>query len=201
MAPKTKANTRAKAKAKLGSKNIQQREDCVAIIASAFPDFADDSSFCEEVPNELLVVATTATSAQELKDPLHVVLVGREDDDASCILAEVFQGLVDAGICPMEDCSLATAHARTTTPSQPVLSEKKFEKIFSKELKNRERAAGAHEVSAQALGCLHNWDNSGAGGMRCQVCNFETKDKSYTCDFGCGVRLCGSCWWKWKEKA
>jgi len=203
MAPRSKASTRVKAKGRPGSKDIKQKEACVAVIASAFPDFADDSSFCEEVAIELLATAVGISSAEGLKDPLQMVLAGREDEDLSGVLAEIFRGLTDAGI--IEDRNLVTEDVADQDPApaatQPVLSEKRFLKTFSKELKNRERAAGAHEVSAEALACLHNWDNTGTGGMRCQVCNFETKDKSYTCEFGCGVRLCGSCWWKWKEKA
>jgi len=185
--------------AKPGSTKSQQKDACTAVIASAFPDFADDSSFCEEIATDVLVVVANISSAEGLKDPLQMALAGREDEDSTSVLAEVFRGLADAGI--IEDRSPVTEDTPAASPNQPVLSEKKFLKIFSKELRNRERAAGAHEVSAEALACLHNWDSTGTGGMHCQVCNFETKDKSYTCDFGCGIRLCGSCWWKWKEKA
>merc|ERR1711879_826772 len=80
------------------------------------------------------------------------------------------------------------------------VSFKRFETVFSKELKKRERSAGGHEVSSKALECTHDWDSTGAGGVVCQVCNFETKDRSYCCSQDCGVKLCGSCWWKWKEK-
>mmetsp|Transcript_85410 Transcript_85410/g.134861 ORF Transcript_85410/g.134861 Transcript_85410/m.134861 type:complete len:198 (+) Transcript_85410:79-672(+) len=80
------------------------------------------------------------------------------------------------------------------------LTSKRFETIFSKELGKRERAAGLHSVTKVAMACVHSWDNTGTAGLRCQVCNFDTKERSWTCNLGCGVRLCGSCMFKWKSK-
>lgn len=80
------------------------------------------------------------------------------------------------------------------------LTSKKFESIFAKQIGKRERAAGPHRVTAEAMSCTHSWDNSGTAGLQCQICGFETKERSWTCNIGCGVQLCGSCMWRWKEK-
>merc|ERR1711933_443854 len=129
-----------------------------------------------------------------------MALAGKEEQEAVAALEEIYSGLVATGIVKeAEPKGEASSSARPC--GAPVLSTKRFESIFSKELKNRERAAGPHEVTAEAMACLHDWDGTGCGGIHCQVCNFEAKDKSYTCKFDCGVGLCGKCWWKWKEKA
>jgi len=97
------------------------------------------------------------------------------------------------------------------------LSEKRFRGMFAKELSQRERGggkqakhqgkatksevdrlAGGHQVSKKSLECEHVWSSSGAAGVRCQVCNFETKKNSHTCKKSCGapctlsVRFCDS---------
>jgi hypothetical protein len=99
------------------------------------------------------------------------------------------------------------------------LSEKRFLAIFGKELQKRQagggkkakhqgkevkieidRFAGGHRVTRKSLSCDHRWSGSGAAGVRCQVCNFETQQNSYHCSKrpACGIALCGSCNWKWK---
>lgn len=93
------------------------------------------------------------------------------------------------------------------------MTEKRLRMTFAKELKKRDtggmkkgltastRGAGDHEVTEASMRCDHNWSSSGAGGVRCQICNFETKDNSYNCRHpGCEIKLCGSCHWKWTHK-
>merc|ERR1712151_712644 len=117
------------------------------------------------------------------------------------VLHDLFAGLQACGLVESTAVEPVEKSSSNKKASEPVLSAKRFESIFSKELKSRERAAGPHGVSRTALACLHDWDGTGTAGMRCQVCDFETKDRSYTCALDCGVRLCGKCWWKWKERA
>ena len=112
------------------------------------------------------------------------------------------------------DDSISAAAASTVSSCRLNLdfgmTEKRLRSVFAKELRKREtggmksrsqnftRGAGDHEVSAASLRCEHAWSSSGAAGIRCQICNFETKDKSYNCKQpGCEIKLCGSCQWKW----
>merc|ERR1719384_2387144 len=111
------------------------------------------------------------------------------EQEITATLAGVYSGLQASGLVPDPDG--AAPAAPQSCSAQPMLSVKRFESIFSKELKKRERAAGPHAVTAEAMACCHDWDGTGVGGVLCQVCNFETKDSSYTCKFDCGVQLCG----------
>merc|ERR1712087_166412 len=122
-------------------------------------------------------------------------------DNADAVLSDVYARLQTCGLVQVATSAASEKSTAAKQACEPVLTTKRFESIFSKELKSRERAAGPHGVSRTALACLHDWDGTGTAGMRCQVCDFETKDRSYTCALDCGVRLCGKCWWKWKEKA
>merc|ERR1711971_1019240 len=112
---------------------------------------------------------------KDLEEPLEDALAGV--DDALAVVSSVYDLLLGKGLV-YETKAEAPANATVENVTRPVagLSRKKFESIFSKELKKRDRAAEC-EVSAEALACLHCWDNTGAGGVRCQVCTFETKER------------------------
>jgi len=189
----------AAARAKLPS---ARKEACAAVIAEAFPDFAEDADFCLELAAKALTVAGGATGPGDFREALEDALAGVEDEDA--VLAQVYDGLLGAGVVRgLEDeAAGATDVAAAGKSVQPGgISRKRFEALFGKELGKRERAAGAHQVSEGALACEHRWDNTGAGGVHCQICNFETKANSYNCMNGCDIKLCGNCWWKWDKKA
>lgn len=181
----------------------RRKEACITAIAEVFPDFAEDTSFCDDLAKKVLACAAEAGCPDDFRDALEDALMGV--DNIAILLADVYGRLLDLGIVKAqetdesEDKMQASEAAEDRRPGG--LSEKKLSSIFSKELRKRERAIGDHEVSAAARKCEHSWDSTGAGGMHCQVCNFETKDKSYTCTKGCCIRLCGKCWWKWKEQA
>lgn len=205
MPPKAKSRTSAKGKAK--SVVDSRKETCAAVIAAVFPDFAEDTGFCSELAEKVLHCAASITDPSELQDALEDALAGR--DDVMSVLADVHSRLVLSEILSTEAPNATEGEMADSTegvsaedkkPKRVVVSVKKMELTFSKELKNRERSAGGHQISPDALACQHSWDNSGAGGMLCQICNFETKDRSYSCSRECDVRLCGKCWWKWKEK-
>lgn len=198
MAPK------AKAKSSAGQpKGSKRKETCAAIIAEVFPDFADDASFCAELAGQVIGIIKDVKSADQLRNALEDALAGKEDAEVIALLSDVYGRLQAAGLATpaAEEAAEAVQTTADKVAALPVLSLKRFDGIFSKELRNRERAAGNHTVTSEALACLHDWDNTGAGGVHCQVCNFETKDNHYCCKFDCGVQLCGKCWWKWKEKA
>ena len=38
------------------------------------------------------------------------------------------------------------------------------------------------------------------GGPECMVCGFATEKRIWKCTEDCGLLLCGSCAWKWKER-
>merc|ERR1712241_834855 len=129
-------------------------------------------------------------------------------DEAASLLQAVYDDLVAnrllaASTAAAEDNAdedVSVAAASEGAGARDGLSSKRFEAIFSKELKKRNRAAGPHCVSAEALACVHSWDNTGTGGLPCQVCAFETKDRSWTCNLDCGVQLCGGCMYTWKTR-
>merc|ERR1712224_37778 len=99
----------------------------------------------------------------------------------SLVLTDLYDRLVALGLKSEESVhdeadAESTKSANESEARSTGISGKRLEAVFSKELRSRERAAGKHEVSSQALACQHTWDNTGAGGMHCQICNFETKD-------------------------
>jgi hypothetical protein len=205
MPPKVKSSAAVKAKPK--TKAQLRRDACTNVIVDAFPDFADDLSFCADIADKVLDCAAIVQSPSDLQQALEDAIAGETPSSESQILQTVFDSLVVAEIInatavqdTQDDDNATKVKAEDNKPRGAGVSKKRLETVFSKEIKKRERAAGQHEVSSQALACNHSWDNTGAGGMRCQVCNFETKDNSYRCSLGCDVRLCGKCWWKWKEK-
>ena len=50
------------------------------------------------------------------------------------------------------------------------------------------------------LSCCHTLEGDKIGGPDCQVCGFPTTKRVWKCANGCGLILCGSCSWKWKER-
>lgn len=218
MPPKGKAAAKPKAAPK--SAADPRKSACAALIGAAFPEFAGDDDFYAELAGSVVTALGDITSRGQLSDPLEMALAGKTGQEIATALESVYAGLVAAGLVKDPASSgptaavargaaavaaggpAAAASGGPAAPAgAPALSTKRFESIFSKELKNRERAAGPHEISVEAMACLHDWDGTGSGGVRCQICSFETKDRSYTCKFDCGVHLCGKCWWRWKEKA
>jgi len=190
---------KAKAKAKVNSRKLI----CADVVAKAFPDFASDTDFCEDLAEKVVSASSSvcAADSEELKTALEDALLAYSTDEAAGFLEMVYQGLVDHGLVVAEQGAAAPAPSADAPPSGDVLSSKRFEAIFSKELRKRSRAAGPHGVSAGALACLHSWDGTGTAGLPCQTCSFETKDRSWTCNLGCGVQLCGSCLAAWRCSA
>ena len=145
---------------------------CAVILAKAFPDFAEDESFVGELAERVLTVCVNDATLgpADLYVPLEDALAGTSDAEA--ILAIVHFELVSAGLVKVSE---APAEAAVERMAPSGISTRRFESIFSKELKKRERAGGKHMVSAEALACEHCWDTTGCGGVVCQICNFETK--------------------------
>jgi len=193
MAPK------AKVKSKKVTRSVSTTVSMItAIVTSVFEDFSTDSSYCQEMAEKVDGVLENVLSAdsEALRNALGDALTGYTQVEGELLLGSLYDGLLREGLVVLK-----TQSQQVCAPAEGVLSSKRFCSIFSKELKKRERAAGPHGVTDEALACLHNWDNSGTAGMACQICVFETKDRSWTCNLGCGVRLCGSCCFKWKTKA
>jgi hypothetical protein len=73
---------------------------------------------------------------------------------------------------------------------------------YAKEIaKNRPSYDKEPQVSPAALACrTHAFIGDSLGGLRCQVCNFETTAKVWKCTKGCDIALCGNCMDKWKKK-
>eukprot|EP00026_Physarum_polycephalum_P007581 Phypoly_transcript_07644.p1 GENE.Phypoly_transcript_07644~~Phypoly_transcript_07644.p1 ORF type:complete len:467 (+),score=105.86 Phypoly_transcript_07644:143-1543(+) len=56
-------------------------------------------------------------------------------------------------------------------------------------------------VSPAALACrTHAFIGESLGGLRCQICYFETSARVWKCSKGCDIALCGNCMDKWKKK-
>ena len=73
--------------------------------------------------------------------------------------------------------------------------------VFAKELAKRPSYNAEPEVSLEALACrTHAFTGDLLGGLRCQVCNFETVGRVWKCTKGCDIALCGACMDKWKKK-
>jgi hypothetical protein len=74
--------------------------------------------------------------------------------------------------------------------------------VFSKEIaKNRPSYDPDPHVSADALACrTHEFFGDLLGGLRCQICHFETTGRVWKCSRGCDIALCGACMDKWKKK-
>lgn len=192
---------------KVQSRNTiaRQKEECTVIIANAFPDFAEDIGFCRELAEKVLECVGSASRPSDFKQALEDALAGVEEDEAAAVLASVYTQLLDAGLVQAtnttQSASVEVAVVdKEERPQTAGVTAKRLEVVFSKEIGRRERAAGGHVVSSKARSCAHTWDSTGAGGVRCQVCNFETKDNHYCCTRGCDVQLCGKCWWKWRER-
>ena len=72
---------------------------------------------------------------------------------------------------------------------------------FHKELSKRPAYDKEPTVSAAALACgSHQFFGDQLGGLTCQICSFETKDRVWKCNKGCDIALCGSCMDKYKKK-
>jgi len=57
------------------------------------------------------------------------------------------------------------------------------------------------QVSPAALACrTHAFIGESHGGLRCQICYFETTARVWKCSKGCDIALCGNCMDKWKKK-
>lgn len=57
------------------------------------------------------------------------------------------------------------------------------------------------QVSQMALACrTHAFIGDALGGLRCQICSFETTTRVWKCIKGCDIALCGNCMDKWKKK-
>merc|ERR1712129_526411 len=105
---------------------------------------------------------------EQLRDPLDVALVGMTEQEIIATLIGVYSGLQASGLVTDPDGAAPGADAASAAlgvpvapkgrSAQPMLSVKRFEAIFSKELKKRERAAGPHAVTAEAMACCHDWD-------------------------------------------
>merc|ERR1719281_1359550 len=115
------------------------------MIENAFPDFAGDSAFIEELASEVLAIVTDVSSAEQLRDPLEMALVGGDEQEVALTLKVMYDSLVAAGLVkePKQKAS-AVSSAPAAPYGQPVLSTKRLESIFSKELKKHERASGPH---------------------------------------------------------
>jgi len=160
----------------------RRKKACMSVIEMNFPDFADDGDFCAILAELVLSCIDVVQVPNDLRDPLADALQGTEDIDTT--LAAVHAGLIDAKL-------IASAKP------QALVSEKRIGSVFSKEFKKRR--GGDVALSAEALACLHTWDNTGAAGVHCQICDFETTERSHGCE-RCDIKLCGSCWWKWSKK-
>lgn len=73
---------------------------------------------------------------------------------------------------------------------------------YSKEIaKHRPTYDLEPTVSALALACrTHAFIGDALGGLRCQICSFETTARVWKCSKGCDIALCGNCMDKWKKK-
>jgi hypothetical protein len=107
-----------------------------------------------------------------------------DDDELSSICAELFDALrravdpseadnnADSGSdsdCDDDDKSTQRDRAEGTTMSR-VLA------VFAKDLKKR-RDAPTPDLDADAIACQHAFYGEPCGGLACQVCGFETKNK------------------------
>lgn len=74
--------------------------------------------------------------------------------------------------------------------------------MFSKEVASRPSYDREPKVPPQALACgrQHIFFGDLLGGLHCQICDFETKDRVWKCKKECGIALCGNCMDKWKNK-
>lgn len=87
----------------------------------------------------------------------------------------------------------------TGPPAVIPVSMGKLNNAFKKEIGKRKR--GAPELTAEILACTpHNFFHDHSHGERCQICDFETTKEIWCCRRHCGVSLCGSCAFKWKNK-
>jgi hypothetical protein len=69
-----------------------------------------------------------------------------------------------------------------------------------KKIKVSEVSGCDFSLSDQILSCNHILQGDKIGGPLCVVCGYPTSKRVWKCSHGCGVTLCGSCAWKWKEK-
>jgi hypothetical protein len=69
---------------------------------------------------------------------------------------------------------------------------------FSKEIARRPTYDQEPSVPASSLACrTHAFFGDQLGGLKCQICDFETKDRVWKCQKECGIALCGNCMDKW----
>ena len=73
---------------------------------------------------------------------------------------------------------------------------------FSKEISKRPAYDAEPAVSQAALACKnHAFVGEQLGGLKCQICLFETNSRVWKCTKkGCDIALCGSCQDKWRKK-
>lgn len=82
----------------------------------------------------------------------------------------------------------------------------KVKSVFNKELaakmkiKISEVGSSDFELSDSILSCCHTLQGDKIGGPQCLVCGFPTSKRVWKCTNGCGLTLCGSCAWKWKDR-
>eukprot|EP00040_Diaphanoeca_grandis_P043034 m.8503 g.8503 ORF g.8503 m.8503 type:complete len:180 (+) comp6917_c0_seq1:164-703(+) len=177
---------------------MRKDQQYIAIISTHFPDYSDDVDFCTELA--MKVQTATLHHVDDLYEPLEDALTGADDEDTT--VSSIFDELSTRGLIRSDGTSTKTAKMSsktdTKTKDRHTISLKKVEAVFGKEL--NKRARGTLEVPQPALTCSHKWNNEGSPGVRCQVCDFETTKNSRNCLNDCGIKLCGSCWWKWNAK-
>lgn len=72
--------------------------------------------------------------------------------------------------------------------------------IFCKEIAARPSYDPEPALTSSALACRnHSFYGDPLGGLKCQVCSFETTNRVWKCRH-CDIFLCGSCMDKWKSK-
>jgi len=177
----------------------EKRKAKIAQLIKQTLDKVDDDwveVLCDEISDNLANI----NSAADIERFSQETIESLEIDSVQ--IKELFGKLVEAKIVsggPAPSERKATAPISTEGPDE-LVAESKLKKNFKKELDNRTDRSGSG-ITNRMFNCEHKWDGAGAGaGQKCMICGFETTNKVWGCFQGCGIALCGSCMFKWRQK-
>merc|ERR1712217_978566 len=67
-------------------------------IEDAFPDFAGEDSFIDELAREVLFLVADVSTRGQLKDLVEMALTAKEEQEVAITLEQIYRGLVAAGL-------------------------------------------------------------------------------------------------------
>lgn len=127
-----------------------------------------------------------------------------EEEVDAALKRDTFVLLTVVAEGPHTDALFYASEESANIMRRGALTLNNLKSVFAKEIaKTRPSYDQEPHVSLAALACrTHEFFGDLLGGLRCQVCDFETTGRVWKCSKGggCDIALCGACMDKWKKK-